>query len=87
MKKKWEMVKDKKARKVVLTKMHRQVLHDLNQVIIGATGNLDQLVKRYTRLPLSGSFTTQVASAVRLLEQKCKALIEHIQKRTILFAS
>ena len=74
MKKKWETAKDEKEMTAALIETQRQVLHDLDQAIARDTDNLEQLVKRYARLSLSGSFATQVASAVRLLEQKFQSL-------------
>jgi len=74
MKKKWEVAKDEKEKTAVLIETHGKALYDLDRVIIGATDNLAQLVEQYARLALSGSFSAQVASAVRLLEQNYTAL-------------
>jgi hypothetical protein len=66
--------KDGRGRKRCSIAFREKALRDLNQVINGATGDLAELVERYTRLSLSGSFSAQVGSAVRLLEQHCTAL-------------
>jgi hypothetical protein len=65
MKKQWEAAKDSKEQMVVLQKVGR----DLDLVINRATGDLGQLVERHAHLSLSGSFSAQVDSAIRLLKQ------------------
>jgi len=67
--KEWEAAKDAKERTAIFAAVREKVLRDLNQIINSATGELIQLVERYGRLSLSGSFSAQVDSAVRLLEQ------------------
>jgi hypothetical protein len=74
MKKNYEKAKDGKEKAAALVEASEQVLHDLNQVIGYATGNLEQQVEQYANLSLSGSFSAQVGSAVRLLEQNYAAL-------------
>jgi hypothetical protein len=73
-KKKWGAAKDGKGKIAVLIAFREKALRNLNQIINGATGDLAEQVERYTRLSLSGSFSAQVGSAVRLLEQHCTAL-------------
>jgi DNA repair ATPase RecN len=72
MKKKWEEAKNGKETTAALIAVNEMVLHDLNQVINCPTGPLVQLVEQYARLLLAGSYSTQVRSAVRFLEQKEK---------------
>jgi len=74
MKTKWEAAKDGRERTAALVVASEKVLNDLDQVINRAINNLAQLVGRYSRLSLSGSFATQVSSTVRLLEQNYIAL-------------
>ena len=74
MKKQWEAAKDGKERTVAIVAASEKVLYDLDQVINRAINNLAQLVERYARLSLSGSFAAQVNSAVKLLEQNYLAL-------------
>jgi len=74
MKKKWEAARDGKEKGAALIGASEKVLHDLNQIISRATNDLEQLVERYADLSLSGSFSAQVGSAVRLLEQNYASL-------------
>ena len=74
MKKRWEAARDGKEKAAALVEASRQVLRDLNNVISYATNNLEQLVERYADLSLSGNFSAQVDSAVRLLEQNYAVL-------------
>jgi hypothetical protein len=67
--KEWEAAKDGTERTAILIAVRESVVHDLDQIINGATNDLTQQVERYARLSLSGSFSEQVGSAVRLLEQ------------------
>ena len=69
MKEKWEAAKDGKEKTEALIAAREKVLNELDQVIEHATDDLEQQVERYARLALSGSFSAQVTSAVRLLEQ------------------
>jgi len=73
-KKKWASAKDGKRKVEVLVGLREKVLGDLNQVINRATSDLAQLVEQYAHLALSGGFSGQVGSAVRLLEQNYTAL-------------
>ena len=77
MKKKWEAARNGKERTAALLGASEKVLRDLNQVIYHDINHLEQLVERYASLSLSGSFSAQVASAVRLLEQSFAALEKH----------
>jgi len=74
MKKRWEAAKDSKEQRVVLTEAGQKVESDFDLVINRATDELGQQVERYARLSLSGSFSAQVDSAIRLLEQNYMAL-------------
>jgi hypothetical protein len=74
MKKQWEAAKDSEEQAVVLSKAHQKVESDLDLVINRATDDLGQLVERYNRLALSASFSAQVDSAIRLLEENYMAL-------------
>ena len=65
----WEAAKDGTERAAILTTVQEKVLRELNQIINSATTDLAQLMERYSRLSLSGSFMAQVSSAVRLLKQ------------------
>ena len=73
-KRKWAAAKDGKGKMAVLDAVRERVLRGLDQIIDGATSDLARLVERYTLLALSGIFLAQVASVVRLLEQKYIAL-------------
>jgi len=66
----WDAAKDGTEKTAIFLAVHEKVQHDLDQVINGATSDLEQWVERYTRLSLSGRFSAQVVSAVKLLEQK-----------------
>ena len=72
----WEAAKDSTERTAILKTVREKVLRELNQIINSATTDLAQLVERYSRLSLSGSFAAQVNSAVRLLKQHYIALEE-----------
>jgi len=74
MKKKWDKAKDGKERTAVLVAVNELVLHDINQIINCAMGDLVQLVGQYARLSLAGSCSAQVRSAVRLLRQRYMAM-------------
>ena len=63
------MAKDRKEKTEALIEPIKTILNELNQVIDRATNDLEQQVKQYADLALSGSFSAQVDSAVRLLEQ------------------
>ena len=67
--KEWEAAKDGTEKRTILVAVRGKVVHDLDQIIDGATKDLAQQVERYAHLSLSGSFSAQVGSAVRLLEQ------------------
>ena len=69
MKERWEAARNGKEKTAALVGASEQVLRDLNQVIDRATTELEQLVGWYASLSLSGNFSAQVGSAVRLLEQ------------------
>ncbi len=62
----WEAAKDGTEKRTILVAIREKVLHDLDQIINGATKDLAQQVERYAHLSLSGSFSAQVGSAVRL---------------------
>ena len=72
--KEWEAAKDGTERTAILNTVREKVLRELNQIIDVAANDLAQLVERYSRLSLSGSFVAQVNSAVRLLKQHYIAL-------------
>ena len=74
MEKQWEAAKDGKEKTAAIVAASDKVVHYLDQVINCAINNLAQLVERYARLSLSGSFAAQVSSAVRLLEQNYLAM-------------
>ena len=73
-KRRWVAAKDGKKKKAVLVDLREKVLRDLGKITDDATNDLAKLVKRYTLLALSGSFSAQVGSAVKLLEQNCTGL-------------
>ena len=73
-KRKWAAAKDGKGKMAVLNAFRERVLRDLNQVIDSATSDLARHVERYTLLALSGNFSAQVDSVVRLLEQNYTTL-------------
>ena len=66
--KKWKAAKDGTEKTTILVAVREKVLHDLDQIIKGATNDLAQQVERYEYLSLSGSFSAQVSCAVGLLE-------------------
>jgi hypothetical protein len=72
--KEWDSAKDGTEKTAILLAKREKVLHDLDQIINGATNELARQVERYAHLSLSGSFSAQVGSAVRLLEQSYIAL-------------
>ena len=74
MKKKWETAKDGKEKTAALVEASERILQDLNRVIGRASNELEQLAGKYAELALSGSFSAQVGSAVRLLEQNYAVL-------------
>ena len=74
MKKMWEAARDGKEKSAAFLAASGKVLCDLNDVISRATNELEQLVDQYSELSLSGSFSAQVGSAVRLLEQNYAGL-------------
>ena len=71
--KKWEAAKDGMEKTAILVAVREKTLYEM---IDRATSNLRQLVERYAYLSLSGSFSAQVDSTVRLLEQKYTGLVE-----------
>ena len=71
---KYEAAKDGKEKTAALVEASERILHDLNRIISCATSEMEQLVEQYAKLSLSGSFSAQVGSAVRLLEQNYAAL-------------
>ena len=74
--KEWKTAKDGTEKTAILVAVSEKVLRDLDQIISGATNALEKGVERYPLLPLSGSFSAQVGSAVKLLEQKYIVLEE-----------
>lgn len=83
MKKRWEEAKNGKERAETLVVASEKVLHDLNQIINRATNDLEQLVGDYGELSLSGSFSAQVGSAVKLLEQNYAALEQKLEQNGV----
>jgi len=85
-KKKWDEAKDGKETATILLAVNEMVLHELNQAIGCAMGNLVQLVERYDRLSLVESCSAQVRSAIRYLENmkmtigkdKLKKVVENL---------
>ena len=71
--KEWDSAKDRTEKKAILVAIREKVL---DQIIGGATNDLARQVERYAHLSLSGSFSAQVGSAVRLLEQNYIGLLE-----------
>ena len=72
----WDLAKDRTEKKAVLVAVREKVVHGFDQIISGATSDLGRQVERYAHLSLSGSFSAQVGSAVRLLEQNYTGLLE-----------
>ena len=66
--KEWEAAKDGTEKTMILIAVREKVLHDLDQIINGATNDLAQQVERCASLSLSGRFSAQVGCAIRLLE-------------------
>jgi len=82
----WDSAKDRTEKTEILLAVQKKVLHDLDQIINGATGDLAEQVERYAHLSLSGRFSTQVESAVKLLELNYCGLVsknvgqDHLQR-------
>ena len=74
--KEWEVTKDGMEKRAILVAVREKVLHELDQFINGATNDLEKQVERYAHISLSGSFSAQVGSAVKLLEENYIALEE-----------
>lgn len=103
MKKRWEAARNGKEKAEALVVAGRKVLRDLNGIIGEATNDLERLVERYADLALSGNFSAQVDSAVRLLEQnytvlekkgvsedqlqKVKRSLDHMKRKLALLTS
>ena len=73
-KRKWAAAKNGKRKMAVINAFRVRVLRDLDQIINSATSDLARHVERYTLLALSGNFSAQVDSAVRLLEKNYRTL-------------
>ena len=84
--KEWDSTKDRTGKEAMLVKVREKVLHSLNQITNDATNDLALQVERYARLSLSGSFSAQVDSAVKLLEKSYTGLLakgvgqDHLQR-------
>ena len=101
--KEWEAAKDGKAKTAVIIAAREKVSNDLDQVINRPANHLSQLVERYERLALLGSFAAQVKSTIRLLEhdylargennvgheqlQKVKDSLGHTKRKLVLLNS
>ena len=93
MKKKWDKAKDGKEMSTTLIAINDMVLHELNQAINCAMGDLMQLMERYDGLSLAGSCSAEVRGVVRLLEalekmdirkdelEKVKESLGHMKRR------
>jgi len=69
-KKKWETAKDEKEKTAALIAVNEMVLYDLKQDIRRLSNDLASLVEQYASLSLTESFSVQMESTVKLLEQK-----------------
>ena len=84
--KEWDSTKDRTGKEAILVKVREKVLHSLDQITNDATNDLARQVERYARLSLTGSFSAQVDSAVKLLEQSYTGLLakgigqDHLQR-------
>jgi DNA repair ATPase RecN len=67
-KKKWDKAQDGKETTMTLIAINEMVLHELNQAIDCAMGDLVQLVERYDRLSLVVGCSAQVRSVIKALE-------------------
>ena len=77
-KRQWRSAIGKTGKRKVLATLRAKVLGDLTEANNHATSELAQLaqlVERYDRLSLSGSFLTQVDNTIKLLDQKHALLI------------
>ena len=74
--KEWDSAKGRTEKQAILLAVREQVLHGLDHIISDATSDLALQVERYAHLSLSGSFSAQVGSAVRLLEQYYTGLLQ-----------
>ena len=86
MKERWEAVKDGEKPEALI-KASKTILNEPNLAIDHAINDLTQLVGQYAHLVLSESFSAQMGSAVRLLEQNYafmeKRSISHYQLRKV----
>ena len=76
MKRRWEAARDGKGKEAAaaLLEVSGKMVRDLNDDINHAASDLERLVERYADLSLSGNFSAQVDSTVRLLEQNYTVL-------------
>ena len=74
MKEQWEEAKDVKENTAAIVAASKEMVSDLDQAINNAINSLAQLVERYARLSLSGSFAAPVSSTVRLLALEGKGV-------------
>ena len=74
MQKKWETARGEK-RKMAILDTAREELHELDKIIKGCISVLALLVRRYSRLALSGGFLAQVEKTTKLLEGHYIALM------------
>ena len=93
MKKKWDEAEDEKETITTITAINEMVLHELNQAIDYAMSDLAQLVERFDRLSLAGSYSAQMRTLVRFLEgmekrtaereewENVKESLDHVKRR------
>jgi hypothetical protein len=72
----WDRAKDRKEMTTTLIAVNEMVLHELNKAIDCAMGNLGRLVERYDRLSLVVSYSAQVRSAIKVLEDMKERTID-----------
>ena len=76
MKKKWDEAKHGKEMTTTMITVKELVLHEFNQAINYAMGDLVRLVQRYDRLSFAVSYSVQVKSAIRSLEARERMTVE-----------
>jgi len=75
MRRQWEAAKNDKERTDALLATSRSALDDLRRRIDKAMDELARLAEAYALLSLSGSFLVPLEKAIRLLEQRCNAMV------------
>ena len=76
MKKQWDAAKDEKEKTEALVATSTAALGDFSDAMDEAMDELARLAEEYAGLSLSGCFSAPLEKAIRLLEQRCRAMEE-----------